>query len=160
MAVVPLFMMQLVLSIVAYGTLARIYVWPWLTRVPLEQGLLALSVIHLSRHIGATVWVPFIVDPAIPMPWKNAVAYGDLLALVCAYLAVFAIVNRSRLMKPLVWLLTIVGGVDLLYALGSGAIAYNVLAHSTGAFWFIPTVLVPALLVSHVLTIALLLRRQ
>jgi hypothetical protein len=63
----------------AYIIISKLYIWPWLKRVAPEKGLFALSAIHLSRHLGSTVLVLFIVDPAVPLEWKNAVAYGILL---------------------------------------------------------------------------------
>ena len=55
---------------------------------------------------------------------------------------------------PLVWLFNIVGTVDLLNALRQ-----NVAIAHLGAAWYIPTFLVPVLLVTHFMMFAWLLRR-
>ena len=56
---------------------------------------------------------------------------------------------------PLVWLFNVVGTVDLIYAVTRGTLEQA--APVMGAAWYIPTFLVPALLVSHFLVFKLLL---
>jgi hypothetical protein len=56
----------------------------------------------------------------------------------------------------LVWLFNIEGTVDLLNAIYLG-LATGITSYQLGAAWFIPTVYVPALLVTHALIFVLLL---
>ena len=56
----------------------------------------------------------------------------------------------------LVWLFNIEGTVDLLNAIYLG-LATGITSYQLGAAWFIPTVYVPALLVTHALIFVLLI---
>jgi hypothetical protein len=56
----------------------------------------------------------------------------------------------------LAWIFNVVGLVDLLYAMAAGVR----LQVELGATYFIPTVVVPALVISHVMMFGLLLRRR
>jgi hypothetical protein len=66
---------------------------------------------------------------------------------------------RSKLGLILVWVFNILGTVDLLYAFYQGNRTVVGLAPGLqGAAYFIPTVLVPLLLITHGLVFRLLLR--
>jgi hypothetical protein len=58
---------------------------------------------------------------------------------------------------PFVWLFNLVGIIDLLYALYQGAVIGLPFFH-LGVYWYIPTLYVPLLLVSHVIIFWFLLR--
>ncbi len=58
---------------------------------------------------------------------------------------------------PFVWLFNLVGIIDLLYALYEGVVIGLPFFH-LGVAWFIPTLYVPLLLVSHVIIFWFLLR--
>ena len=62
----------------------------------------------------------------------------------------------QALTLTLVWLFNIEGTVDLLNAIYQG-LATGIANYHLGAAWFIPTVYVPALLVTHALIFVLLL---
>ena len=62
----------------------------------------------------------------------------------------------QALTLTLVWLFNIEGTVDLLNAIYQG-LATGIASYHLGAAWFIPTVYVPALLVTHALIFVLLL---
>ena len=59
----------------------------------------------------------------------------------------------------MVWVFNVWGAVDLLNAIYQGQIGVRVGPESLGAAFYIPTVVVPALLVTHGLIFWLLLRR-
>ena len=61
--------------------------------------------------------------------------------------------KRGDLALPLTWVFNVVGLVDLLYAMSAGAR----LQVQLGAAYFIPTFVVPALVVTHVMIFMLLL---
>ena len=64
---------------------------------------------------------------------------------------------RSRFGVALVWVFSIWGAADLLYAFVSGGLVGLEPGH-LGAAFYIPTVVVPLLLVTHVLVFRILLR--
>ena len=118
--------------------------------------MIPLLVFHSFRHIGLAFLIPGVTAEALDPRFANPAAYGDLLAAVLALAAIFALRFRAPLAIPLVWIFNIEGSVDLLNALFQG-FRYTPDGH-LGATYFIPAVIVPALLVTHVMVFVLLLR--
>ena len=87
---------------------------------------------------------------------RTPAAYGDLIAAVLALLALAVL--PSRLGIVLVWAFNLWGSVDLLYAFYQGVIGVGLEPGQLGAAYFIPTVVVPLLLITHGLVFRLLLR--
>ena len=127
---------------------------PWLDHEPRHQALFWLTLPHAFRHVGMVFLVPGVVAQPLPEAFAIPAAYGDLLTGVLALLALIALRMRRGGASALVWLFNIVGTVDLLNALRH----LNV-APDFGAAWYIPTFLVPLLLVTHFMIFARLLRR-
>jgi len=101
--------------------------------------------------------VPGVVSPDLPPAWAGPAAYGDLIAAILALLALVGL--KSRLGTPLVWVFNVWGTTDLLYAFyqaNSIALEPGLL----GAGYFIVTVFVPLLLITHGLMFRLLLSRH
>ena len=73
---------------------------------------------------------------------------------VLALLALIALRTGWARALALVWLFNIVGTVDLLNALRQTNVVIDL-----GAAWYIPTLFVPLLLVTHFMIFARLLRR-
>lgn len=153
MDITLIFISQFVLSLVVVGLLARWYVVPWLAEKPLEVALMALIIPHAFRHIGLTFLVPALNQPGMPLEFATPAAYGDLLSGFLALVVLIALKGRWAMAIPLAWVFSIIGIADLANALRQdGAILYM------GATWFIPTFVVPVLLVTHVLVIIRLVR--
>ncbi len=152
MEIQEIFVLQFVLSLVVLGLLARWYAVPWLAGKPLEVALMALLTPHAFRHIGLAFIVPGLNQPGLPVDFATAAAFGDLLSGILALTALIALKGRWAIVIPLVWVFNIVGTIDLANALRQDdAILYM------GATWFIPTFLVPVLLVTHVLVFSRLI---
>jgi len=149
-----IFGLQVLLSFVVYGLLATWYVTPRLPMLPLHSALQPLLVLHAFRHLGLVFLVPTVVGPALPSSFARPAAYGDLLAGLLALAAIVALRARSRVAVPLTWLFNVVGLLDLVHAF------YQGLTHDVqlGAAYFIPTFVVPALVVTHVMMFRMLLR--
>ncbi len=154
MDTLEIFGLQLVLSLVVYSLIATWYVTPWLAEKPIEQALMPLIFPHAFRHIGLTFFVPGVVAQPLPSIFATAAAYGDLVSGLLAILSLVALRGGWSLALPLVWLFNIVGMVDLLNALRQADVVPDF-----GATWYIPTFLVPVLLVTHAMIFARLLRR-
>ena len=88
--------------------------------------------------------VPGVVAQPLPDDFAIPAAYGDLLAGVLALLALVLLRGGSKGAIGAVWLFNVVGTVDLLNALRHVDVAPNF-----GAAWYIPTFIVPLLLVTH-----------
>jgi hypothetical protein len=154
-----LFGISVALSFVAWGLVARQYVWPALRDRPRADALRPILLLHSFRFIGLAFLIPGVVSADLPTSFARPAAYGNLTTVILALLALAAL--RSRLGIFFVWAFNLVGTADLLNAFyqanhaGVGR-APGIL----GAAYFIPTFVVPLLLVSHVLVFRLLLRRN
>jgi hypothetical protein len=98
------------------------------------------------------------VTPDLPEAFARPAAYGDLSAAVLALLALAGL--QSRFGICLVWVFNLWGSADLLHAYYQGRFGVGVVPGHLGAAYFIPTVVVPLLLVTHVLVFRLLLRAR
>jgi hypothetical protein len=154
-----IFGIQTFLSFVVFGLLAWWYVWPWLRSVDRTTALTALTFVHALRPIGATVLVVSVAGTALPQDFRDAVGYGDLATSVLAVITLLALRSRLGFAVALVWLTNVVGFADLVNAL-VGGIRYDVARLGMGSFWYVVTILVPILWITHLLAFALLLRRK
>ena len=150
-----IFGLQFFLSVVVCGLIAKWVVAPWLKTKPPNEALFWLTLPHAFRHIGMVFLVPGIVAGPLPASFAAPAAYGDLLAGVLALLALVALRTGWRGTIALVWVFNVVGTVDLVNALRHADAIPNL-----GAAWYIPTFVVPLLLVTHVMIFARLLKRS
>ncbi len=102
--------------------------------------------------------MPGVVVKPLPPEFSNPAAYGDFAAGLLAILALVALRGGWKVTLPLVWLFSVVGTVDLLYAVFRGLTVDA--QQNMGAAWYIPTFIVPALLVTHFMVFARLLRAK
>jgi hypothetical protein len=154
MSVRLIFALQVVLSFLAYGLAARWYVRPRLAALPLREALQPLLLLHAFRHLGLVFLVPTVVGPALPAVFAEPAAYGDLVAGLLALGTIVALRARAAVAVPLAWIFNVVGLLDLVHAF------YQGLTHDVqlGAAYVIPTFIVPALVVTHVMMLAMLAR--
>jgi hypothetical protein len=148
-----IFLSQFVLSLLVVGLLARWYAAPWLAEKSLQVALMVLIAPHAFRHLGLAFIVPALNQPGMPLEFATPAAYGDLLSGILALGVLIALRARWSIAISLAWAFSIVGLADLANALRQdGAILYM------GATWFIPTFVVPLLLVTHAMVISRLVR--
>ncbi|MEM9157090.1 MAG: hypothetical protein AAGB13_18975, partial [Cyanobacteria bacterium P01_F01_bin.33] len=145
--------LQFVLSLIVFGLLAKWYVSPLLAKFPTRQALVPLIFPHAIRHIGLAFLVPGLVVQPLPSFFSYAAAYGDLLSGLLALLSLIALRARWRLALGVVWVFNTVGTIDLFNALRRAEVVPNL-----GTTWYIPTFVVPVLLVTHVMIFAQLLK--
>ena len=149
-----IFGLQVVLSFVVYGLVAKWYVSPRLATLPLGAALQPLLILHALRHMGMVFLVPTVVGPALQASFAVPAAYGDLLAGLLALAAMGALRTRSSIAIPLTWLFNVVGLLDLVNAFYQG-LSNNV---QLGAAYYIPTFIVPALVITHLMIFRMLIR--
>jgi hypothetical protein len=150
------FGVSVVLSLVVWGIIGARDIWPALRRRPRSEALRPLLLLHAFRFVGLAFLVPGVVSPELPDGFARPAAYGDLATSILALLAIAVL--GSRLGTILVWVFNIVGTVDLLNAFYQGnRLGVGITPGLQGAAYFIPTVLVPLLLVTHVLVFCILL---
>ena len=119
---------------------------------------MSLLALHAFRFVGLSFLIPGVVSPTLSPAFAVPVAYGDLFAAVLAIVATLAISARASWAIPIVWVFNVWGTVDLLNAIYQGQIGVRIGPEALGAAFYIPTVVVPALLVTHGLIFRLLLR--
>jgi hypothetical protein len=160
MTVQAVFGLSIAMCFLAFGMVTTRYLWPWLRVVRREDALIALSVPHTFRFIGLSLLVPGVVSPSLSPAFAAPAAYGDLVAAFLAIVATFALSARANWAIPITWLFNLWGAADLLNAVYQGQIGVQIGPGSLDAAFFIPTVLVPPLLVTHALMFWLLIRRK
>ncbi len=155
MDIQAIFGLQFLLSLIMWSLIAK-WLWaPWLDNKPTHEALLWLTIPHAFRHIGLVFLVPGVVSREMPDTFANFAGYGDLATAVIAILAFFALRYKRGSALAIVWLFNIVGTVDLLNALPrQAAVPYF------EAAWYIPTFLVPLLLVTHAMIFVRLIRNR
>jgi hypothetical protein len=146
---------NLVLSTLVFWIAARIYLLPRLSELPAGSVLLPILLLHAFRHLGLMFLAPGAIFPGLPAGFAVPAAYGDLIASVLALASIWAIAARSRAARALLWIFSIEGTVDLLTAIVLATIF--VAAPFMGPAYWIPAFWVPALLVTHVVTVRILL---
>ena len=149
---------NLVLSVVAFGLIAKWYVLPRLQDLSLTASLQPFLLLHSFRHIGLIFLADGAVKTPLPEAFAQPAAYGDLAASVLAFVSLLALRRDWSLAVPLVWVFNLVGTLDLFNAVGRG-VAHDAAAGMGATFW-IPSIVVPALLVTHAIIFLLLVRRR
>ena len=155
MSLQAIFILQLGLSLLAFGLLAKWVLTPWLANQSQRKALFWLTIPHAFRHMGMVFLVPGVVAQPLPNYFALPAAYGDLLTGVLALLALILLRIGFKGAIVSVWLFNVVGTVDLLNALRHVDVVQNF-----GAVWYIPTLYVPLLLVTHFMIFAQLIRKK
>ena len=158
MNVEALFGLSVLMSFLAFGIVTKLYIWPRLAAMRREDALTVLAVPHTFRFVGLSFLVPGVVSPSLPAAFAVPAAYGDLGAAILGVLAALALAARASWAIVTVWLFNLWGTADLLNAIYNGQISIRIGPGSLGAAFYIPTVVVPPLLVTHGLIFRLLLR--
>ena len=143
-------------GLLAWGAVCLNYVWPRIRDLPVHAAARPILHLHLFRYIGLAFIVPGVVGPSLQTAFAAPAAYGDLVALALA--AVALLMGSRRYSRIAIWTFSLWGFADLLFAFYQGTIGVGIDPASLGAAWFIPTVTVPLLLWTHVLVFASLLR--
>jgi hypothetical protein len=159
MNIPALFGLSILMSFVAFGLVTKLYIWPRLRILERRDALIPLVVPHTFRFIGLSFLVPGVVSPSLPSAFAVPAAFGDLGAAILAVAATIALSARSSFAILLVWLFNVWGTVDLLFAYYQG-FKVDLDASTLGATFFIPTAIVPALLITHGLIFWCLVRAK
>jgi len=157
MQVQLVFGISVAFGFIAWGVVAALYVWPELQARSRIDALRPLLALHGFRFIGLSFLVPGVVSPDLPIAFVRDAAYGDIVAAILALLALAAL--RIRLGIALVWIFNIWGSLDLLNAFYVANVN-GLLAGQLGAAYFIPTAIVPLLLITHGLVFRILLQHR
>ena len=153
-----LFAISVFLGFCAWGYFCFRYWWPKIKHLPIQLASRAILVLHLFRYVGASFLLSGVAGAALPKEFALPGAYGDLFAVALAWLAL--LLADSSAAVPALWAFNVWGTLDLLYAFYQGIFGPDFHPSALGATFYIPTVYVPLLLVTHGLLFALLLRSR
>src|SRR5262249_12829529 len=158
MNVLALFAISALLSLISSGVFAKLYLWPRLRTMARDDALVPLVAPHmLLRFLGLSFLVPGVVSPSLPAAFAVPAAYGDLVAGLLAVIATAALSKHASWAIAVVWVFNACGDADLLFAFYQGP-RLQIDPGALGAAFFIPTAVVPPLLVTHFLIFRLLVR--
>ncbi len=152
-----IFQVEIVGSLVLFALIATWYWAPRLARYSLADALIPLLLLHLTRTLGLTVLVSTVVDPSLPRDFAVPAGYGDLIAAGLALLSIVALKTRWRFASTVVWIFSLEGIADLVNAFVQGS-RIELPRFHLGVAWYIFTLLVPALLVTHFMIAARLVQ--
>ena len=153
----PIFPIQVLLAFITFGLLARWFVAPRLQGLPREVALQPLLTLHALRYIGLIFLAPGVVSPDLPQSFAVPAGIGTAVAGILALASIAALRARSSFAIPLVWIMNIEGLADFANAFLQGAT--SAVPTQLGAAYYVPIVIVPAGVVTHVMMFGLLLRR-
>jgi len=151
------FFVSIAFSSVAWGIVTARYIWPELRLRPRAEALRPLLIFHSFRFIGLAFLVPGVVSPDLPSAFARSAAYGDLVAAIFALLALISLPSASGVV--IAWIFNLWGTADLFNAFYQANHA-GLMAGQLGATYFIPTFIVPLLLITHGLGFRILLQHQ
>jgi len=155
-----IFQVHLMLGYVPWLLALSAYVFPRLRAMDRLQVQRAIAVLHSFRFFGLAFIMPGVVGPGLPSGFAIPAAYGDLTTGVLAMLALL-----SFRIRPLFWLLVagfnVFGAADIILGYVHG-IQFGLpeVAGQLGAAYAIPVIYVPLLMITHIVALGLLLRRQ
>ena len=149
------FFVSIGFSLIAWGIVTARYIWPQLRQRKRTEALRPLLVLHSFRFVGLAFLVPGVVSPDLPAPFAHSAAYGDLIAAILALLSLLFLQRRIGI--AVVWVFNLWGAADLIDAFYQANHA-GMRAGQLGAAYFIPTLIVPLLLITHGLVFRILLK--
>ena len=151
------FFVSIVFAFIAWGIVAKRYIWPTLRLRQRADALRPLLILHSFRFEGLAFLVPGVVSPDLPPAFAHSAAYGDIIAAALALASLASLPRRAGIV--IAWIFNLWGSADLLNAFYQ-ANAAGLMAGQLGATYFIPTLFVPLLLVTHGLGFRILLQHQ
>jgi hypothetical protein len=151
------FFASIAFSLTAWGMVAARYIWPELRLRQRAEALRPLLILHSFRFIGLAFLVPGVVSLGLPSAFAQSAAYGDIIAAILASLALILLPSISGVV--IAWIFNVWGTADLFNAFYQANHA-GLMAGQLGAAYFIPTFIVPLLLITHGLGFRILLRRE
>jgi hypothetical protein len=151
------FFVSIAFGFIAWGIVARRYIWPKLRLLRRTEALRPLLILHSFRFEGLAFLVPGVVSADLPSAFAHSAAYGDIIAATLALLSL-AFLPRG-LGVFIAWVFNLWGSADLLNAFYQANDA-GLAPGQLGVTYFIPTLFVPLLLITHGLAFRILLRHQ
>ena len=121
------------------------------------EALRPLLIFHSFRFVGLAFLVPGVVSPDLSSAFAHSAAYGDVIAAILALLSLLSL--PSGVGVVMAWVFNLWGSADLLKAFYQANHA-GLMAGQLGSTYFIPTLVVPLLLITHGLAFRILLQHE
>ena len=151
------FFVSIAFSLIAWGIVTARYIWPELRLRQRAEALRPLLILHSFRFIGLAFLVPGVVSPDLPSAFARSAAFGDVIAATLALVSLMWLPRRIGIFTS--WIFNLWGLADLLNGFYQANRA-GLMAGQLGATYFIPTLIVPLLLITHGLAFRILLQNQ
>jgi hypothetical protein len=151
------FFVNIAFSFIAWGIVAKRYIWPKLRLLRRAEALRPLLILHSFRFLGLAFLVPGVVSPELPSAFAYSAAYGDIVAATLALLSLVSLPRGTGIV--IAWIFNLWGSADLFNAFYQANNA-GLMSGQLGATYFIPTLIVPLLLITHGLAFRILLQHQ
>ena len=151
------FFVSIAFSFIAWGLVTARYIWPELRLRQRAEALRPLLILHSFRFIGLAFLVSGVVSPDLPSTFAHSAAYGDIISAILALLALISLPSASGVV--IAWIFNLWGTADLFNAFYQANHA-GLMAGQLGATYFIPTLIVPLLLITHGLAFRILLGHE
>jgi len=151
------FFVSIAFGLIAWGMVAKRYIWPKLRLLQPAEALQPILILHSFRFIGLAFLVPGVVSADLPPGFAHSAAYGDVVAATLALLSLLSLPRGTGVV--IAWMFNLWGSADLLNAFYQANDA-GLVPGQLGAAYFIPTLVVPLLLITHGLAFRILLRHQ
>src|SRR3981189_797404 len=108
------FFVRIAFGFIAWGIVAKRYIWPKLRLLRRSEALRPLLILHSFRFIGLAFLVPGVVSPDLPSAFAHSAAYGDIIAAILALLALISLPYASGVV--IAWIFSLWGTADLFNA--------------------------------------------
>jgi uncharacterized membrane protein len=151
------FFVSIAFALIAWGIVAKRYIWPTLRLLGRAEALRPLLILHSFRFIGLAFLVPGVASSELPSAFAYSAAYGDIVAATLALLSLVSLPRGAGIVMA--WIFNLWGTADLLNAFYQANNA-GLAAGQLGATYFLPTLVVPLLLITHGLVFRILLQHQ
>ena len=147
------FTLQFCFNVVVYTMIIVWFVIPRLRHESVHNALTPLLFPHAMRCLGLTYLVPIVTDASIPIVFSRTTASGDFVAAGLALVSILGLrylpkTGRHDLSIPMVWISNSAGLVDLVITF-TLAFKVEILNYQLSSLWFVPSFVVPGLIVTH-----------
>jgi hypothetical protein len=79
-----LFGLSILMSLLAFAIVTKVYIWPRLRVMRRTDALIPLVIPHTFRFVGLSFLIPGVVSPSLSPAFAIPAAYGDLVAATLA----------------------------------------------------------------------------
>lgn len=150
-----LFGLSVALSFAGWAFVSVNYIWPRVRTRSVTQAAPLLLTFHLFRFVGASFLIPGVAGASLSADFAKPGAYGDLIAVGLAWVALFLLKRPAGIAA--LWVFNIWGFCDLLFAFYKGAFGPGFEPGFLGATFYVPTLYVPLLICTHIMMFNMLL---